>query len=99
MLSRRLIKAADAALPLGSTVSGWRTSFRGEMNRNPRAPQNFIVESLLPKVELPPIDMNENLSWWRAQKKWRGDFLFYVLRTHVRAVLIVRQRAGALPQL
>jgi len=42
--------AADAALLAGSTVSPWKTSFRGDMNRNLQAPQNFLVENLLPKV-------------------------------------------------
>ena len=75
VLSRPQKHAADAALLAGSTVSPWKTSFRGDMNRNLQAPQNFLVE-IAPKGRRPPIGMNENLSWWRAQKNGVVTFFF-----------------------
>ena len=53
--------------------------FRGDTNQNPQAPQNFYVENMPPKIRVPPIDMNENSSWLRREKKWRGHFLFYFM--------------------
>ena len=53
---------------------------------------NFILvevaelshRKIAPKGRGPPIGMNENLSWWRAQKNGAAlSFLFYMRRNDV----------------
>ena len=82
LLSRAKKDTSKAAALAGSTISGRKTLFQGVLKRNPQAPQNFLVESLLPKVRVPPMDMNENSSWPFTRKKmaWSLSFLFYVRR-------------------
>ena len=62
LLSRPQKDTSEAAALAGSTISGLKTLFQSVMNRNPQAARNFLVESLLPKVRLPPIGMNEIFS-------------------------------------
>ena len=42
--------------------------FQVEMNRNPRAPPNFYVENMPPKVGMAPIQLNQNSSCFAARK-------------------------------
>ena len=58
LLSRPQKDTSEAAALAGSTISGLKTLFQSVMNRNPQAARNFLVESLLPEVRLPPIGMN-----------------------------------------
>ena len=62
LLSRPQKDTSEAAALAGSTISGLKMLFQSVMNRNPQAARNFLVESLLPKVRLPPIGMNEIFS-------------------------------------